>query len=73
MLGLHMKQFTLRLCEKYANPVLVLEDFYKLLALADTGASIPVIMFPEEIVISLGGKLKQKNVNVKGLAHQSNF
>ena len=64
--------FTLKLMEGYANPVVELEDYYNLLALIDTGASIPVMMLSEDTVIAMGGQLKQTGVNVKGLSHNPN-
>ena len=67
-----MNQFTLKLRAGYANPVIVLSDFHNLLALIDTGAGIPVITLPEDKVLSMGGKLKQKDINVRGLSHSSN-
>ena len=57
-----MRQFTLPLKKNTQRPVVVLNEFYDLEVMLDTGALFPVWVEDEELLKELGGTVVAENV-----------
>lgn len=61
-----MRQFTLPLKKNTQRPVVVLNEFYNLEVMLDTGALFPVWVEDEELLKELGGEVVAENVEFAG-------
>lgn len=61
-----MKQFTLSLKKNTQRPVVILEDFYDLEVMLDTGALFPVWVEDETVLEELGGEVVLDRVEFGG-------
>lgn len=61
-----MRQFILPMMKETQRPTVVLDDFYHLEAMLDTGSLFPVWVEDEEILEDLGGVVVSDNVEFGG-------
>lgn len=61
-----MKQFTLKLDKNAQRPIVLLEHWYRISALLDTGAVCPVWTKREELLFRLGATKLNKKVPISG-------
>ena len=67
-----MKQFTLKLKKETQRPTVILEGFYHLEAMVDTGSVFPVWVEDEEILNDLGGVVVADDVEFGGFGGKAN-
>ena len=67
-----LKQFTLPLKRNTQRPVVILNDFYDLEVMLDTGALFPVWVEGEELLKELGGVLIAEDVVFSGFGGRAN-
>lgn len=67
-----MKQFTLPLKKNTQRPVVILNDFYDLEVMLDTGALFPIWVEDEIVLRELGGTIVAENVEFGGFGGKAN-